>query len=99
MGAAGAYAMTGVAYGVAMFWASDRVFPVKRSYRRLFFAFGVFIATSIVISLMAMLSISVFGRIAIALTSWTAIFFLLTYRVDRSMFIGMVKERWYRKFP
>lgn len=98
MGAAGAYALTGLTYGIAMFWASDKVFPVKRSYRRLSFAFGVFTGTSIVISLMAMFSIPVIGRVATALTSWAVVVFMLTYRVDRSMFIGWVQDRWYRKF-
>lgn len=41
-----AYSITGIVYAGLMFWASDRVFPVGRSYVRLGGAIGLFVLAS-----------------------------------------------------
>lgn len=83
MGAALAYALTSVVYGGAMFWVSDRVFPVGRRYGKLLLAFFLFVSASACLAWMAVLFWAVPWRMMVALLVVGPVVLLLTDAQER----------------
>jgi O-antigen/teichoic acid export membrane protein len=91
MGAALAYSATGLVYAALMFWASDRVFPVGRSWTRLGWTVALFLMAAAGQTLAAAKGWAVEWRLLAALLALPPLGWLLTTRQDRQQFL-----RWTR---
>jgi O-antigen/teichoic acid export membrane protein len=87
LGAALAYSTTGIVYAGLIFWASDRVFPVGRSYARLGVAIGIFVLASAVQTWIAAEHWAVVWRLLAASLALPAVVWMLTTTQDRQQFL------------
>lgn len=87
MGAALAYSVTGLIYAGLMFWASDKVFPVGRSYARLGCTVILFIISSACQTWAANENLAVAWRLLSAIPILPVLVWLLTTHNDRQQFL------------
>jgi O-antigen/teichoic acid export membrane protein len=94
MGAALAYAVTGLSYCLVMFWASDRVLPVGRRYAPLVLACIAFMAGCIAMAWMLAAQEVLAFRIVLAVVVTILSACLLTSRDERRNAIGKLGSQW-----